>query len=458
MFGSSKSSLRRTLALSALVLLTLVAPVVMAQDAEQEPNTEMTGSLSIMGFGLGDEIATTRVGEFERLYPNVELNFTEGGLDEQQFLTAVASGTPPDLVSLPRAELSTYAVRGALTPLTECIANEGIDMSQYRDVAVSEVTVDGEVYGIPEFFNNIMLIINTAALEEAGLTVDDVNTADWDSIAALNETLTRMDGDTLSRIGFDPKLPEFLPLWVAANGGQMLSDDGRTAMLNSPEVVEALTFAASLHDVAGGRAPFSAFRDTWDFFGSGNMIANDQLGVFPMEQWYMNVLADVSPDAPLAFKPFTDREGNPISFATGSAWAIPRGAANPEAACAFIKTVTSPEAWIAAAEERARLRAESGTLNTGTYTANRLADEVIFGEIVGPTGSDVFDTGVETILSLQENAFAIPANPAGAQFRQAWIDAVNRVLNGEQTVEEALNQAQQEAQAALDEAWAQSES
>jgi multiple sugar transport system substrate-binding protein len=433
----------------------LVVSVLFGMLAAVSAQEDVSGSLDIMGFGLGDEIATVRVDTVQAAYPNLTLNFTEGGLDEQQFLTSVAGGDPPDLVYMGRDVLSTYAVRGALMPLTECIANHEIDMSQYREVAVEQVTVSGEVYGIPEFYNNLMLFINNQALVDAGLTPADVNTADWDSIRELNDALTRLDDSgAVTRIGFDPKLPEFLPLWAMANGAALLSEDGRTAQLNDPRVVEALEFAASLHDAAGGRQPFMAFRDTWDFFGAQNQMVADQLGAFPMEQWYMNVLAGSSPDVDITFAPFTDREGNPISYATGSAWAIPTGASNPDAACAFMKTITSPEAWVAAAQERARLREESGAINTGTYTANILADEQIFGEVVQPIEIEAFQNGVDTILEVQENAFAIPANPAGSEFRQAWVDAVNRVLNGEQTAQEALDQAQAEAQAALDEAWA----
>jgi multiple sugar transport system substrate-binding protein len=196
-----------------------------------------------------------------------------------------------------------------------------------------------------------------------------------------------------------------------------------------------------------------AFRDTWDFFGAGNQMAADQLGAFPMEQWYVNVLAGSSPDAPLVFAPFTDREGNPISYATGNAWAIPTGAANPEAACEFMKAVTSVDAWTAAAQARADMRAEAGTINTGVYSGNLLADEIVFGEIVQPSGNEAFDTAVQTILEVSDNAFIIPPNPAANEFKQAWMDAANRVLNGEQTAQEALDQAQAEAQAALDDAW-----
>lgn len=412
-----------------------------------------SGSLSVMGFSLPDEVATVRVDRFRELYPDVELNITEGGLDQQQFLTAVASGNAPDVVYMSRELLSTYAVRGALMPLEECIASQNIDMSQYRQAAVDQVTIDGQVYGIPEFFNVILVIANTAALEEAGLTIDDVDISDWDKIAEINEALTRIEDGLVTRIGFDPKLPEFLPLWAKANGVSLISEDGRTPNLNDPAVVEALEFTAALHDAAGGRQEFMAFRDTWDFFGSNNQFVQDQLGVFPMEQWYVNVLSDVSPDAPVDFLPFTDREGNPISYVTGNAWAIPTGSSNPEAACAFAKTMTEADAWIAAAEERARLRAEAGTTNTGIYSGNLLADEVIFGEIIQPGDNEKLDKAIEVAVAAMDGGFGIPANPAGSEFRQAWQDAVNRVLNGEQSAQEALDQAQAEAQAAFDEAW-----
>lgn len=438
-------------AILALIVALLVSFGAFAQD-------EVSGALTVTGFGLGDEIATERAALFEELYPNVDVTFTEGGFDEQQFLTAVAAGTPPDAVVIGRDLLSTYAARGALMPLTDCIANMEIDMTQFRPQAVADVTVNGEIYGIPQFYNNIVVIVNTKALDDAGIALEDVDLSDWDAISELNDALTVGTGNELTRIGFDPKLPEFLPLWVAANGGQLISDDGRTAMLNDPKVVEALEFAVSLLETPGGYAPFKAFRDTWDFFGSNNQVVADQIAMWPMENWYVNVLADVSPDAPVAFIPFRTREGELLSFTGGSAWAIPAGSANPEAACALAKTMTSVDAWVRAAEARAALRAEADKINTGVATGNLLADEIIMGEIVQPSGVETFDNALAVLDEVSPHAVAVAPNPAGAQFKQAWVDAVNRVINGEQTVQESLDQAQEEAQAALDEAWANIES
>ena len=104
--------------------------------------TKGGGALSTMGFGLSDEIAKTRVDAFKKDHPDVQLTITEGAFDEQQFLTAVAAGTPPDAVVIGRDLLSTYAARGALMPLTDCIADMEIDMSQFRPQAVADSLCD----------------------------------------------------------------------------------------------------------------------------------------------------------------------------------------------------------------------------------------------------------------------------------------------------------------------------
>lgn len=173
-----------------------------------------------------------------------------------------------------------------------------------------------------------------------------------------------------------------------------------------------------------------------------------------MEQWYVNVLNEVSPDAPMAFDTVKTREGEPLAFASGSAWAIPKGSKNPEAACRFARVMTDTASWVKAAEERVRLREAEGGTFTGLLTGNVEADEQI-RELVEPSGDAKWDSAVGVIYEANENTFALPANPAGEEFETAWQDAVNRVLNGQQEPAEAMAQAQEEAQAALDEAWAE---
>ncbi|CAA9364261.1 MAG: ABC transporter, substrate-binding protein (cluster 1, maltose/g3p/polyamine/iron) [uncultured Nocardioidaceae bacterium] len=423
-----------------------------SQDSTYDPDAELSGTLGVLGFGGEDEIGQTRLDEAKAALGGVEVKLVKGDLDIQQFLSSVASGKPPEIIYANRNQVGTFAARGAIMPLTDCIEGEGIDTAVFREPALAEVTLEDEVYGIPEF--NVVQVVqaNQELLDQAGLSVEDVNGSDWDAVAAANEALVKTNGSKLEVIGFDSKLPEFLPLWAKANGADLISADGRTAQLDSPEVVEALEFAVGIYDAQGGFSKVKAYRDSADFFGEGNQFAVGTLGAMPMEQWYVNVLNEVSPDVAMSFDTVRTLEDEPIAYATGSAWAIPKGSANPEAACRFAKAMTATDSWVKAAEARVALREEDGGLFTGLLTGNTEADEEIRA-MIEPSGDETWDAAIEKTYEANDHTFSQPANPAGEEFLTAWQDAVNRVLNGQQAPQEAMTQAQEEAQTVLDEAW-----
>lgn len=425
-------------------------------DANYDADASLEGELSVMGFSGVDEVATSRMDLAEQeLGDGVDMNLIEGELDLQQFLSTVATGDPPDLIYANRDQIGSLAARDAILPLQRCIDGEGIDTSAFVESALAQVTLDGEVYGIPEFNVVQLTMANGDLLSQAGLSIDDVNGSDWEAMSAANEALVQRGSTGLEVIGIDSKLPEFFPLWAKAAGVDLISEDGREANLDDPEAVRALEWAVSIYDAQGGFADVKAFRDSADFFGEGNQFATGVLGAMPMEQWYINVLNDVSPDASLVFDTVRDLQGEPIAYASGSAWAIPAGADNPEAACRWARAMTSVDAWEAAAQARLALREEEGKPFTGILTGNAEADELVRGMVT--SGGEPWDAGVEAMYEANEHTFTLPANPADAEFEQAMQDAVNAVLTGEAEPADALAEAQQVAQEALDEAWARVE-
>jgi multiple sugar transport system substrate-binding protein len=405
--------------------------------------------LQLYGFGEGDDVAQNRVSVAKRAIAPATVKNPEGAFNPQRFLTQLASGTVPDLIYLDRQQVATLAAKGALQPLDSCVDAQTIDLSQYRQAALDEASYQDKLYALPEFTNQRTLIVNTKAVQEAGLKLSDVQTTDWDNLKVVAKQLTKTEGGKVTRIGFDPKIPEFFLMWAKANGADLLSADGQTAKLNDPKAVEALEFTKSLIDEQGGWQQFKAFRDTWDFFGEKNPVAADQIGAWPMESWYWNVLSDTSPDAPVAAVPFTDRNGKEMTFFTGTGWAIPKGAKNPGLACTWIKSMTSVEAWMNAAKKRAASTKAAGQAFTGLYTANATADERILDEVYEPS-SPAYDAAVKLLVDVQKNAVYWPASPAGAQIQQAVMDAINRVLAGSQTPKASLARAQVEAQKAID--------
>jgi multiple sugar transport system substrate-binding protein len=408
-------------------------------------------TLTLYGFGTGDDVAVNRFKVAKAAIAPAKVQNPERAFNPQAFLTRIASGDVPDLIYVDRQQIAGLAAKGALQPIDSCVTDQNIDTSQYRQAALDEVTYQGKLYALPEFSNQRTLIVNDDAVRESGLKMSDVSTTDWDKLRTVAKKMTKLSGGKLTRIGFDPKVPEFFIMWVAANGGKLMSDDGLKPTFTDPKVVEALTYTKSLVDEQGGWVKFKAFRDTWDFFGADNQVASDQVGAWPMESWYWNVLSDTSPDVHVTAVPFTDRQGNPLTFMSGSGWAIPAGAEHPALACTWMKTMTSVKAWMTAARKRAATSRQDDKPFTGLYTANSVADEQILDKVYKPV-SPSFDKAVKLLVQVQDNAVTFPASPAGAQVQQALTDAINRVLTGQQSPKQSLARAQDEAQRAIDQA------
>jgi len=406
------------------------------------------GSISTQGFGKPDDVGQARIDAFKAAYPQVAVHINEGDFDPQQFLSSVASGNPPDLVYLDRNLIGSYAAKGALQPLDDQLHAEGVDLSAYRDPALAPCRVDGKVYGIPEFYNTRNILLNGKALAEAGLTEADLSTTDWNKLQDSARRLYKASSRGIARIGFDPKLPEFLPLWARGNGAELVNDDG-SPNLDDPKVVEALQYAHGLIAEQGGWSKFKAFRDTWDIFGSGNEFVKDQAGGFPWEGWYVNVLVQSSPQIDLRSIHFTDRQGKPTTFCDGSAWCVPKGAKNVTDAVRWMKVLTATDTWLKAAAAREQTATKNKTMFTGLWTANAQADHQIRAKYVHPSGKPGFDDAVNNYYDSTEFAFAIKPSRAGAEIKTAWTDAVNRVLSGSQTPAQAMRQAQQEAATAF---------
>ena len=444
------------------VLATLAMTACAGVGGDDEPGTKTddataggawsgtpSGSLTTMGFGGEDEVGKSRVDAFKTAFPDVQVKVNPGDFDAQQFLTAVASGNPPDLVYMDRKLIGTYAAKGVIEPLGECVTEQAIDTSQYRPAAMAAVTYQDQVYGIPEFYVVTANLLDAKDLSAEGVQPESVQTTDW---AALQQTATKLyqaEGSKIGRIGYDPKLPDAFPLWVRANGAEILNEDG-SPNLDDPKAVEALQYTVGLVNAQGGWTKFKAFRDSFDIFGEENPLTEGTILGFPMENWYVNVLRDSIPAGlELSATPFTDRQGKPVSTLGGSAWAVPKGAKNPVAACAWAKTMTATDTWMTAAEARMKTVQEDKSFFTGLFTANAVADEQIKQKYVTTVDDPGFETAIQTFYSTLDTAKALPPSPAGAEIDAAWQSAVQRALEGTPP-QEALARAQSEAQDAFD--------
>lgn len=419
--------------------------------AKADFSTDPTGELAAWGFENADDVGQARLDYAEKQLSDVNITIDATAFDAQKFTATTASGQVPDVVQMSARFVGTYAARGLIVPLEECLAEHDVDKSHWYESVVGDVTYDGEMYGIPQFYQPPAILANMPLVEAAGLTVDDLDTSDRPRLLSAVEALSAESGGNPSTLGLDLDLPGSSGLWMIGAGGTIIGDDGAPT-IDDPKNVETLTYLKQLMDAQGGFPAVKSFKDTFDTFGSENQIVKNQVASQISQQWYPNVLAEVSPDVDIQAVPFKNSDGDNFSVASGQAFVIPTGAKNPSAACAWMLDLTSNDGWLAAGEARAAsVKAEDG-INTGIFTGSPEADQLIRDQFVVPSGNENFDQVISTYYDVVGSGISYGSSAAGLEIQTELENAVVAALNGEKDPEKALADGQAAAQRAFDEA------
>lgn len=465
-----KKLLAMTLAL--IIILSLSACTGKGEELVQGSKGEDTKDnkeiVTVTVWGLNAEEVGSGNAEmidaFHTAYPNIriEAQTTPGAegnnystADVSKLLAAIAAGSPPDVTVLDRFLVSQFAARGALSPLDELIANSDMDINEYESYTVDEVTFDGSVWGIPTGTDTRVLFWNKDEFARVGLDPEKPPTT-WDELLEYGEKLTVLDENgKIEKAGFIPNYGNsWLYLYGFQNGGQFLSDDGRTAMLNQPEIVEALEFMVKGYDIAGGAENVKAFQGD---LGKGpeDPFLHGQVAMKIDGNWNFSRFARYKPDLNfgVALAPTPDGT-NPITWAGGWSYAIPKGAKNPEEALEVIKYVTT-EGELVKSEARAKYnKEEQGSeyfipgISAHTETANKL-----YQKYIEPLTNDRLKEGYKLADEAKNVALHRPVTPVGGVLWTEHARAIDKAIYKELTPQEALDAGNAVIQDELDKFW-----
>lgn len=401
-----------------------------------------SGEVKTMGFNPSDEVGKSRSDLAKTKLSGVTVTMDTANFDPQKFAALSAAGNLPDIVQMDRSLIATYAQKGLIQPLDQCFTAQKVDAKTYWYPAVmADVTYKGNVYAAPQFFQPGMFIVNKRVASAVGVTAADIDSSKPDALLAAAKKLVKLNGTKPTLIGLDPDVPGSAANWFYAFGGSVSDADGAPT-LDKAENIAALTWLKSLIDAQGGYAEFQSFKQTWDVFGNGNQFVKDQQGVGLWAQWYINVLANTKDQVQLDAAPMKDKTGKAFGMAGGSALAIPTKAKNPVAACQWLTTVTSLDAWKAAGDARAQTVIKSNSINTGLFTGSPVADKAVKDAHVKPSGSADFDKLIQVSYDVLANTQTQGMSPVGQQIKDALTNAVTSALNGSKSPEQALKDAQ----------------
>jgi len=248
------STKRALSSLAAAAMLTLMAgaPAAAADTPPGFPKDKVTIEIWWHEYGPFTAYMKELIEAYKTVRPNVTVNpvITSSGDINQKLTVALATGTGPDIMDQDASFYELYYAKGVLEPLNlDVFGAKSYDeiIARYTPGGIAAGTFGGKVYALPYQGNSMSLFINNKAFAAAGL--DPVKDAPrtWDDMKALGPKLKIVQGTRTVQKAFD--FPYHSPRWevqmfqplVEQFGGKLLSDDGKTVYLNSPEAVKALT-------------------------------------------------------------------------------------------------------------------------------------------------------------------------------------------------------------------------
>jgi multiple sugar transport system substrate-binding protein len=270
----------------------------------------------------------------------VRVTVVPSGNFVQKFGTASAGGSGPDVASIDLVFLPFFASKGVLEDITSVE-----DSLPYKDSLSAAhrklATYNGKTYALPFTAEASVTFWNKDLFKKAGLNPNKPPT-NYAEMMADAKKIRALGGDTY---GFTMagscggcNVFEFAPhIW--ASGGDILSADGKTAQLDSPQVTDALTF---YHDMAAaGVMPPAAKTDN----GTAQAAAFQagKVGMVNLGAFFVQTL-NADKKVNFGATPIVGKTGGTASFAGGDEIAVTKGAKNKPAAEDFVKWATSEQA------------------------------------------------------------------------------------------------------------------
>ena len=122
-------------------------------------------------------------------------------------------------------------------------------INAYAPKMLDPVTVNGQVYGLPLELTNWCIFINKKVFRSAGLDPEKDYPKTWEDMVKISQKIVIRNGDIITRRGYDFRYKYYLennvPM-VEQLGGQLISDDGKEAIVGKDAWIAFLTYMQQL--------------------------------------------------------------------------------------------------------------------------------------------------------------------------------------------------------------------
>ncbi|WP_373886037.1 ABC transporter substrate-binding protein [Cytobacillus gottheilii] len=383
-----------------------------------------------LGGKLGEGVEKT-ISDFNESQDEIKVvGVAQGEYEEtvQKLQAAVAAKKVPAAVLLQNDPMNAFAKKGVLAPMDSFI-NEDSDFKKEDFVSAfyQQGTIEGKQYAIPLYGTTQVMYYRKDLFEKYGLTTDVFDS--WESLAEAAKVIKDQEGV----YGWEPMYgPDNLIDMALSNGAQYISEDGKTVMIDSPEWVEAWEFIRTLiheektmaihHGGQGWEYWYKTIDDVMQGNAAGYTGSSGDQG-------------DLDFDIVSAHPQPGWKDHDPAPHAGAMVASIPALASDKEQEAAY-EWIT----YFSSAEKTAEW-----SMNTGYIPVRKSAQEV-------EAYKEFAEKNPQSNVPLTQAQYATPpfVDPTGGKIYDALEKAADKVEIQGISASEALKEAKEEAQRALD--------
>jgi multiple sugar transport system substrate-binding protein len=352
----------------------------------------------------------------------------------QKILAAITAGTTPDLAVAYQNTVAEYANAGKIVALDDYInsAKYGLTAADLADIFPAFLASDkypsqgGKILSWPPNRSLEVMYYNIDLIKAAGF--DGNPPATWDDFAKMCKAASKANAK-----GYAISISaSTFASWVFTRGGEVISADGKTALINQKPGVDALTFLKDLVDNGCAYQIAAAYADQTDFANGQAMFTFGSSAGLP---YYAAAIIDKATNKPkfnwsIAMMPNT---GKPVVDMYGPSWTVFKSTPEKQlAAWQFLK-------WFTQADQTARW-----SIATGYFPVRKSAAD-------STTIKDQFtkDPNYKKAFDFLQYAKGEPTVAGWDPVRSAIQDAETAVVTGKAAPQAALDDAAKKAAEAL---------
>lgn len=348
-------------------------------------------------------------------------------------LTAARGGNPPPLSMVGAVNVFTLLDEGLIEPFEDVMpaAEAKAWFDGFLPAYVNDAMVDGKHYGVPFQRSTPVMYWNKAAFKEAGLD-PEVPPATWDEMVEMGKKLTKKDANgNVTRWGVRIPTAGF-PYWLFQGlttpaGALLASADGKTTYFDAPEVIQSLEYLVNLSKVDGIMAP-----GTIDWGATPKAFFEGESAIIWTTTGNLtNIRTNAPFDFGVAMLPAKKQRGAPTG---GGSFFLFKDASEEQktAAVAFLH-------WLTAPKQAARWSMETGYVAPSYAAWETDAMKAYVADFPA------------ALVAKEQLQYAVPelATYDNSRVTQILNAALEAAVVGQKTPEQALKDAQAEADAIL---------